>query len=118
MSLIVPDMEMPKSCYCCFMNQGEKRPEYGLSIYCKYSNGVVRDEKYTLGGRLESCKLAEITPDMRPIDANVLVDKVIAKYIEHERNGELVFAAAEIKQDICDMICDAKTIGPEPEVSR
>lgn len=44
------------------------------------------------------------------IDADALIEKVIAKYLEHERKGEFVFAAAEIKQDIVDLISNAPTI--------
>lgn len=51
----------------------------------------------------------------RLINACALIDKLIAKYLEHERKGELVFAAAEIKQDIVDLISDAPTIIPASE---
>lgn len=54
-------------------------------------------------------------PRRRLIDADALIEKVIAKYLEHERKGELVFAAAEIKQDIVDLISDAPTIIPAEE---
>ena len=38
------------------------------------------------------------------IDANVLLDEFLKQYTERERNGNLVFAACEIKQDFADMI--------------
>ena len=51
----------------------------------------------------------------RLIDADALIDKVVAKYLKFERKGKLVFAAAEIKQDICDLISDAPAIIPASE---
>lgn len=51
-----------------------------------------------------------VPPHGRLGNLDALIDKVIAKYLEHERKGELVFAAAEIKQDIVDLISDAPTI--------
>lgn len=59
--------------------------------------------------------ISEIPPHGRMIDADALIEKVIAKYLVHERKGELVFAAAEIKQDIVDLISDAPTIIPAEE---
>lgn len=49
-------------------------------------------------------------PHGRLGDLDALIEKVIVKYLEHERKGELVFAAAEVKQDIVDLISDAPTI--------
>ena len=43
------------------------------------------------------------------------MNQVADKYFEHERKGELVFAAAEIKQDICDLITAAPSIIPAEE---
>lgn len=63
----------------------------------------------------ELSKRVPVPPHGRLIDADALIDKVITKYVEHERKGELVFAAAEIKQDICDLISDAPTIIPAEE---
>jgi hypothetical protein len=56
------------------------------------------------------CPLVPVLPHGRLIDADAAIDKVIAKYLEHERKGELVFAAAEIKQNIVDLISDAPAI--------
>jgi hypothetical protein len=66
--------------------------------------------------RPEWCELVELPEKHgRLIDADALMDKVIAKYLKHERMGQLVFAAAEIKQDICDLISNAPTIIPAEE---
>ena len=40
----------------------------------------------------------------RLIDADALLDEFLKRYTERERNGNLVFAACEIKQDFADMI--------------
>lgn len=55
-------------------------------------------------------KAVPVPPHGRLIDADALIDAIIAKYIRHERNGELVFAAAEIKQDLADIISELPTI--------
>lgn len=60
-------------------------------------------------------QVAAIGPHGRLGDLDALTDKVIGKYIGHERKNELIFAAAEIKQDICDLIGDAPTIIPAEE---
>ena len=46
----------------------------------------------------------------RLIDANALLDEFLKRYTERERNGNLVFAACEIKQDFADMISNAPTV--------
>lgn len=61
---------------------------------------------------LADCTAVPVPPHGRLGDLDVLIDKVIAKYLDHERKGELVFAAAEIKQDIIDLISEAPTIIP------
>lgn len=92
MSIIITGLEMPT-----------ERGSLNLTI--KY-NGVVFDTETGM----QVAEAHELPPYGRLIDADALIEKVIAKYLEHERKGELVFAAAEIKQDICDLISDAPTI--------
>ena len=46
---------------------------------------------------------------MRLIDADALLDEFLKRYTEMERNGNLVFAACEIKQDFADMISNVPT---------
>ena len=50
----------------------------------------------------------------RLIDANTLLDEFLRRYTERERNGNLVFAACEIKQDFADMISNVPTIDAVP----
>lgn len=63
----------------------------------------------------EFTEVEEVPPHGRLGDLDALIEEVIAKYLGHERKGELVFAAAEIKQDIVDLISDAPTIIPASE---
>ena len=46
----------------------------------------------------------------RLIDANSILDDFLKRYTEMERDGKLVFAACEIKQDFADMISNATTV--------
>ena len=48
------------------------------------------------------------------IDANSILDDFLERYTEMERNGNLVFAACEIKQDFADMISNAPTVDAVP----
>ena len=50
----------------------------------------------------------------RLIDADALLDEFLKRYTEREKNGHLVFAACEIKQDFADMISKAPTIDAVP----
>ena len=50
------------------------------------------------------------------IDADALLDEFLNRYTERERNGNLVFAACEIKQDFANMISNAPTIDAVPVV--
>ena len=52
----------------------------------------------------------EQTAIERLIDANSLLDEFLKKYTEMERDGNLVFAACEIKQDFADMISNFQTV--------
>lgn len=75
MSILIKGMEIPQSCISCSLNFGEKRPEYGLTIYCPYSDGVIswRDKAFD-NGRLASCGIIPVpTPHGRLIDANALL---------------------------------------------
>ena len=51
---------------------------------------------------------------MRLIDANFILDEFLKRYTERERNGKLVFAACEIKQDFADMISNVPTVDAVP----
>ena len=46
----------------------------------------------------------------RLIDADALLDEFLKRYTERERDGNLVFAACEVKQDFADMISNAPTV--------
>ena len=61
MGVYIKGMEMPTSCISCLLNFGEKRPEYGLSICCPYSDGVIswRDMAFD-NGRLASCGIVPV----------------------------------------------------------
>ena len=50
----------------------------------------------------------------RLIDADALLDEFLKRYTERERNGKLVFAACEIKQDFADMISNVPTVDAVP----
>ena len=55
----------------------------------------------------------------RLIDADALLDEFLKRYTERERNGNLVFAACEIKQDFADMISNFQyTSGFDEAVTR
>lgn len=58
--LLIQGMRMPHLCIDCRLNYGEKRPEHGLTIFCKYSNGVVLPKAIGLVGRLPTCGLLEL----------------------------------------------------------
>ena len=46
----------------------------------------------------------------RLIYADALLDEFLKRYTEREMDGNLVFAACEIKQDFADMISNATTV--------
>lgn len=52
----------------------------------------------------------KLESEMRLIDANSLLDEFLKKYTEMERDGNLVFAACEIKQDFADMISNVPNV--------
>ena len=52
----------------------------------------------------------------RLIDANSILDDFLERYTEMERNGNLVFAACEIKQDFADMISNFQPADAVPVV--
>lgn len=81
MSVYIRGMEIPKSCISCRLNYGEKRPEYGLSIFCPYSNGVItyRDKAF-YNGRLDSCGIVSVPDRGRLIDADALAKHLFAAY--------------------------------------
>ena len=52
----------------------------------------------------------------RLIDANSILDDFLKRYTGMEKDGKLVFAACEIKQDFADMISDFPTVDAVPVV--
>lgn len=113
MSGVYINMEMPKSCPCELLG-------VGYDLICSFVGGIpCRVKEYyeccQNGTRPSWCPLVPVPPHGRLGDLDALTDKVIGKYIGHERKNELIFAAAEIKQDICDLIGDAPTIIPAEE---
>ena len=48
--------------------------------------------------------------EKRLIDADALLNEFLKRYMERERNRNLVFAVCEIKQDFADMISDFQTV--------
>lgn len=52
----------------------------------------------------------------RLIDANSILDDFLKRYTEMEKDGKLVFAACEIKQDFADMISNVPTVDAVPVV--
>ena len=48
--------------------------------------------------------------EKRLIDADALLNQFLKRYMERERNRNLVFAVCEIKQDFADMISDFQTV--------
>ena len=71
--IYIPGMEMPRSCVACLLNFGEKRPEYGLTICCPYSHGVISwRDKALDNGRLASCGIVPVP------DHGDLIDKQYA----------------------------------------
>lgn len=108
MSILIKGMEMPKRCGECPCFHAENM------MYCQAVKADKNKKIIAPYGkpRPEWCPLIPVPAHGRLIDADALIEKVIAKYLEHERKGEFVFADAEIKQDIVDLISDAPTIIP------
>ena len=52
----------------------------------------------------------------RLIDSNSILDDFLKRYTKMEKDGKLVFAACEIKQDFADMISNATTVDAVPVV--
>lgn len=110
MGVYIAGMEMPKNCMLCPLCVEEADPANGEM--CMVTGTLMPP---CTRERLDSCPLVSVPPRGRLGDLDALIEKVIAKYLEHERKGELVFAAAEIKQDIVDLISNAPTIIPAEE---
>ena len=106
MSILICGMEMPTSCGDCkaFVCYKQWAGDVG-DCFC----GITKNDAKAKEKNAD-CPLVPVPPHGRLIDADALIEKVIAKYLEHERKGEFVFAAAEIKQDIVDLISNAPTI--------
>ena len=102
MGVYIKGMEMPESgTYEVSIDSTNGKDKTVMSLFVRGEGGVICCGAY---------ELVHVPPHGRPIDADALIDKVIAKYLKFEREGKLVFAAVEIKQDICDLISDAPTI--------
>ena len=112
MSILITGMEMPKEGFVEILIRDD-----GTVQQTGQSYRIDGTDYYTpYVGEMPNIYMAVPDPPHgRLIDADALIEKVIAKYLEHERKGELVFAAAEIKQDIVDLISDAPTIIPAEE---
>lgn len=102
MSVLIKGMEMPTSCIACLLNFGEKRPEYGLTIFCPYSDGVIswRDKAFD-NGRLASCGIVHVPPHGRLIDADVQ-DAQIEALIERHLHG--------YTKSTWDFVCELRDI--------
>ena len=109
MSIIIPGIEMPKSCFKCEFRT-KIDPD---NLLCLISQKTFEDRFFHIEHRDQSCPLVPVPPHGRLIDADALLDAIIAKYIRHERHRELVFAVAQIKQDMADIINELPTIIPE-----
>lgn len=46
----------------------------------------------------------------RLIDANSILDDFLKRYTEMEKDGKIIFAACEVKQDFADMISNVPTV--------
>lgn len=110
MGVYISGMEMPRSCISCHLNFGEKRPEYGLTIYCPYSDGVIswRDKAFD-NGRLASCGIIPVPPHGRLGDLDKLENGLrhMAKYQFGERQQGIL--------GCCETIRLASTIIPAEE---
>lgn len=112
MGIYLPNMEMPFCCLVCPCSGANTTDDDNEVWVCEASELRQITTEDGIERRPEWCPLVHVPPHGRLGDLDVLIDKVIAKYLEHERKGELVFAAAEIKQDIVDLISNAPTVIP------
>jgi hypothetical protein len=102
MGIYIKGMEMPTRCENCgFVNAYRHPPTCGLTGTRILGNANARPN---------NCPLVEVPPHGRLIDADALIDAIIAKYIRHEQHRELVFAVVQIKQDMADIINELPTI--------
>lgn len=116
MGIYINGMEMPTSCQKCpFLDYEEgfcfASGTKGKSGWYEFTlrPGEIKD------GIHDDCPLVNVPPHGRLIDADALIDAIIAKYIRHERHRELVFAVVQIKQDMADIINEIPTIIPAEE---
>ena len=89
MSILIKGIEMPTSCIACLLNFGEKRPEYGLTIYCPYSDGVIswRDKAFD-NGRLASCGIVPVPPHGKLGDLDALIAVCERQIERHKEQAE------------------------------
>lgn len=107
MSILIRGMEIPTSCGQCPLHDEDYRGIEHCDIGWKKIGKAEEKPDW--------CPLRPVPPHGRLIDADALIDAIIVKYIRHERNRELVFAVAEIKQDLADIINELPTIIPASE---
>lgn len=88
--ILIRDMKMPHSCMDCRLNVGEKRPEHGMTIVCKYSNGVVLPEVIGIVGRLPTCGLLELQPHGDLIDRNRAFRMMLDRGYQKEAAGVIL----------------------------
>ena len=77
MGVYIKNMELPHSCFCCCLNSGEKRPEYGQTVFCPFSLTVLSEtewEKNKINGRLKTCGLVDVSGYGDLIDAEKLIE--------------------------------------------
>lgn len=103
MGVYIKGMEMPTDCAMLLKIFPDGR--VGVPVHLNWCGTMVVNDAEAIA----------VPPHGRLGDLDALIEKVIAKYLEHERKGELVFAAAEIKQDIVDLISNAPTVIPAEE---
>lgn len=99
-----PKMQLPDKCKHCDLVF-----DLRASMYCPVSGEFIDFEDTP---ETAKCPGIPVPDHGRLIDADALIDAIIAKYIRHERNRELVFAVVEIKQDLADIINELPTIIP------
>lgn len=103
MSILIKGMEMPVFEHQSWdIRKGADGKWYMVDTNAETSDG-------------EWHEIIPVPPHGRLIDADALIDAIIAKYIRHERHRELVFAVVQIKQDMADIINELPTIIPAEE---
>ena len=103
--ILIRGVEMPRSCMDCRLNYGEKRPEYCLTIVCKYSNGVVIPKVTGIVGRLPACGILEL-----PEHGDLIDRDAFRAENEYYMNREFINPKYEGTLD--DLLKDAPVVIP------